>query len=290
MNILSCFDGMSCGQIAAERAKLKVDKYYASEIDVPAMTVCLHNYPNTKQVGSITELSVDKLDWIDMIIGGSPCQDISNLNKFKEGLEGEKSSLFYHFYRIWQEIKRINPNVFFLLENVAGNKKAIMQITKLMGVRPLKLNANIVSAQNRNRLFWTNISVNSLPIKKNCLLSDILENNVDEKYFIKDGRLKWLLGESGQNSINKRFSGLDPIKAGCLTKRGEKSWNCNYVTDNGRIRTLTPIEYERLQCVPNNYTSIVPNSNRYEMLGNGWNVDIITHIFNHLPSKFKKQV
>jgi site-specific DNA-cytosine methylase len=157
-----------------------------------------------------------------------------------------------------------------------------------MGVRPLKLNANMVSAQNRNRLFWTNIPVNSLPVKKHYRLTDILEPNVDEKYFIKDGRLKWLLGESGQGSLNKRFSGLDPIKAGCLTKRGEKSWNCNYVTDNGRIRTLTPIEYERLQCVPDNYTAAVPDANRYEMLGNGWNVDIIKHIFKHLPQKFKK--
>jgi DNA (cytosine-5)-methyltransferase 3A len=132
------------------------------------------------------------------------------------------------------------------------------------------------------RLYWTNIPVNTLPIKKNILLKDILEKNVDEKYFLKEGRLKWLLSESGLKSQKKRFSSINPKKAGCLTKRGEGSWNCNYVTENERIRKLTPIEWERLQTVPDNYTSIVDDIHRYEMLGNGWTIDIIAHILKHI--------
>jgi len=293
---------MSCGQIALERAGLKVDNYYASEIDKPASLVAMHNYPNTTLLGDVNEVfwingngfSIKNGDsWIevpyggdiDLLIGGSPCQDISNLNKFQLGLSGEKSGLFYQYWRMWQETK---PK-YFLLENVAGNKSAITAISKLMGVRPIKISSNWVSAQNRLRYYWTNIPVNSLPIKKKIRLTDILEPNVDEKYFLKDGRLKWLLGESGQKSLDKRFTTLDPYIASCLTKRGEKSWNCNYVTDKGRIRKLTPIECERLQTVPDNYTSKADDADRYEMIGNGWTVDIIAHILSHIPNPFLRQ-
>lgn len=295
INVLSLFDGMSCGQIALERAGIIVKNYYASEIDKPAINVARFNYPRMTSFGDVNELFFHKgtgfevkngdgwLDVpydgeIDLLIGGSPCQDISNLSKFKLGLDGSKSSLFYQYWRMWQETK---PK-YFLLENVAGNKSAIAAITKLMGVRPIKISSNWVSAQNRMRYYWTNIPVNSLPIKKRMKLSDVLEKNVDECYFLKEGRLKWLLGESGQRSLKSKFTTLDPIKASCLTKRGEKSWNCNYVTDNGRIRKLTPIECERLQTVPDNYTAIADDCDRYEMLGNGWTVDIIAHILKHM--------
>ncbi len=295
MNVLSLFDGMSCGQIALERAGIKVDNYYASEIEETPIKVTMDNYPKTIQLGDVTKLhwtnygfETDTSDHsyrcfeykgnIDLLIGGSPCQDISNLNKFKEGLAGEKSKLFYQYWRMWQETK---PK-YFLLENVAGDKGAIDKISSLMGVRPIRISSNWVSAQNRMRCYWTNIPVNTLPKKKHLFLKDILEENVDEKYFIKDGRLNWLLSDSGIKSTKKRFTGIDTIRAGCLTKRGEKSWNCNYVTDNGRIRKLTPIEYERLQTVPDNYTCIASDIDRYEMLGNGWTIDIIAHIFKHM--------
>lgn len=295
MYVLSLFDGMSCGQIALERAAKSVTKYYACEINTPAIKVAKSNYPNMISLGDITttfytntgfELKgdgswVDVTDsnhGIDLLIGGSPCQDISNLSKLKLGVEGDKSSLFYHFLRLKKET---NPK-YFLLENVVGNKKSINTISKLMGVRPIKISSNWVSAQNRMRYYWTNIPVNSLPKKKNIRLVDILEKSVDEKYFLKDGRLKWILGDSGQKSLEKKFTRLDPLRASCLTKSGEKSWNCNYVTDNGRIRKLTPIECERLQTVPDNYTSMVEDADRYEMLGNGWTVDIIAHILKHI--------
>jgi len=278
MNVLSLFDGMSCGQIALGRAGLKVDNYYASEIDKHAIKVTMNNYPNTIQLGNVVDTKGSDLPNIDLLIGGSPCQDISNLNKFKMGLGGDKSSLFYQYWRMWQETK---PK-YFLLENVAGNKSAIASITKLMGVRPIKICSSWVCAQTRMRYYWTNIPVNTLPQRTNTKLVDILEAIVDEKYFLKDGRLKWLLGASGQRSLNKRFVGIDTDLAGCITKRSEGSWNCTYVTQNGRIRTLTPIEYERLQTVPDNYTSCVDDKHRYEMLGNGWTVDIIAYILKHI--------
>lgn len=295
MNVLSLFDGMSCGQIALERADKEVERYYACEIDKPAIKVARSNYPNMISLGDITttfytnngfELKGDN-SWldvsdsnhkIDLLIGGSPCQDISSLSKLRLGLDGHKSSLFFHFLRLMKETK---PK-FFLLENVVGNKETTNTISRLIGVRPIKINSNLVSAQNRTRLYWTNIPVNSLPKKKDITLIDILEKNVDEKYFLRDGRLKWILGDGGQRCLEKKFSSLDPHKALCLTRRGEKSWNCNYVTDNGRIRKLTPIECERLQTVPDNYTYTVKDTDRYEMLGNGWTVDIIAHILKHI--------
>lgn len=278
VNVLSLFDGMSCGQIALNRCGIKYDNYFASEIDEPAIKVTQSNYPDTIQLGSVVDIKGSGLPGIDLLIGGSPCQDISNLAKFKLGLDGSKSSLFYQYWRMWQET---NPK-YFLLENVAGNKSAIEQITKLMGVKPIKISSSWVSAQTRMRLYWTNIPVNSLPVKKNVLLQDILQDNVDEKYYLNGSRLNWLNSEGGKFSRKKRFIGIDTPRVGCLTRRGDASWNCTYVTQNNKIRKLTPVEWERLQTVPDNYTSAVEDKHRYEMLGNGWTVDIITHIFKHM--------
>jgi site-specific DNA-cytosine methylase len=295
MNVLSLFDGMSCGQIALERAGIMVNNYYASEIDKHATRVARHNYPNMTSLGDINEvfffigsgfeikngdswLDVPYAGEIDLLIGGSPCQDISNLNKFKKGLDGSKSSLFYQYWRMWQETK---PK-YFLLENVAGNKSAIASITKLMGVRPIRISSNWVSAQNRMRYYWTNIPVNSLPIKKRIKLTDILQKDVDEKYYQNEGWLKWWEKNSGFQ-LDKGYSTLNGDKAACLTKRMYASWNGNFIQDEKGIRRLTPIECERLQTVPDNYTSAVDDKFRYEMLGNGWTVDIVAHIFKHIP-------
>ena len=298
MNVLSLFDGMSCGQIALERAGIKVDNYYASEIDKNAVKVARKNYPNMCSFGDVNELfwipkSGFELkngdSWldihydgeIDLLIGGSPCQDISNLSKFKLGLGGSKSSLFYQYWRMWQEIKKGNPKAYFLLENVAGNKGAIAAITKLMGVRPIKISSNWVTAQNRMRYYWTNIPVNSLPEKKRLYLKDILETDVDEKYYQNEGWLKWWETNSGFQ-LEKGYSTLNADKAACLTKRMYASWNGNFIQDKKGIRRLTPIECERLQTIPDNYTDCVDDKFRYEMLGNGWTVDVITHIFKHI--------
>ena len=153
MVVLSLFDGMSCGQLALERAGVRVDRYYASEIKSHAIKVTQHNYPNTIQVGDVTKLHASDLPKIDLLIGGSPCQDFSNANKERLGLVGAKSSLFFEFVRLLIECK---PK-YFLLENVAMTIQDNNFISELLGVLPVRINSNLVSGQNRDRFYWTNI-------------------------------------------------------------------------------------------------------------------------------------
>lgn len=155
-NVLALFDGMSCGQIALGRAGITYDNYYASEIDKYAMKVTMANYPNTKQIGSVTEVDVTTLPKISLIIGGSPCQGFSNAGK---GLnfDDPRSKLFFEYVRILNEVKRINPEVKFLLENVKMKKEWQDIISEQLGVQPIEINSALVSAQNRKRLYWTNI-------------------------------------------------------------------------------------------------------------------------------------
>ena len=275
LNVLSLFDGMSCGRIALERAGFEVENYFASEIDEAAIAVAKHNYPGTKHVGDVTLLTSSSLPKIDLLIGGSPCQSISNLGD-GTGLDG-KSGLFFHYLRL---LKETQPK-YFLLENVVGNKKAIAQITDLMQVEPVLFNSNLVSAQNRKRLYWTNIKFD-LPEDKNIYLKDILDEQQASSSIVTAGRLKWLLSDKGRATLQKKYAVLDPEKANCLTARSDASWNCNYVTRNGVITKLSCEEYEKLQTVPIGYTSIAKSSERYKMLGNGWTVDVIAHILKQM--------
>lgn len=275
MNVLSLFDGMSCGKIALERAGISVTNYFASEIDKHAIKVSNANYPEIIQLGNVVEISQSMLPQIDLLIGGSPCQSISNLGD-GSGLAGT-SGLFYHYLRLKQELK---PE-YFLLENVVGNKEAIKTISKLMEVEPILINSNLVSAQNRSRYYWTNIPT-TLPVAKDIKLVDILDQVPKPSCELSAARLRWLLSEKGQECLRKRYASLDPVKASCITARSDASWNCNYVTRNGRITKLTCEEYEKLQTVPVGYTASVADAQRYKMLGNGWTVDIIAHIFQSL--------
>ena len=284
LNVLSLFDGMSCGMIALERAGIKVKNYYASEIDKHAIKVSKANYPNIIQLGDVTSVDVSTLPKIDLLIGGSPCQSISTLGD-GSGLEGT-SGLFYQYLRLKQEL---NPK-YFLLENVVGNKEAIKTISKLMQVEPILINSNLLSAQNRARYYWTNIEV-ELPESRDIKLIDVLDENPKPSCELSEARLRWLLSDKGQECLKKRYASLDPEKASCLTARSDAScltarsdasWNCNYVTRNGKITKLTCEEYEKLQTVPVGYTSCVSDSQRYKMLGNGWTVDVIAHIFQGL--------
>lgn len=282
MKVLSLFDGISCGMVALERAGIPVERYVAYEIEPNAIKISKKNYSMIEHCGDVTTADFTQYQGFDLLIGGSPCQDISNLNSKGKGLEGEKSGLFYHYLRALQEVK---PK-YFLLENVVGRKSATSEISTLLGTEPIMIDSAKVSGARRKRLYWTNIPKIKELRDKNIVLKDILQPFEEaEEYVIKDGRLKWLLSESGQKSIQKRFTSLDPVKAQCLTARSEPSWNCNYVTQNGVIRKLTPIEYERLQTLPDNYTSGVNDLDRYKALGNGWTVDVIAHIFTWLKAE-----
>lgn len=275
INVLSLFDGMSCGMIALQRAGIEVKNYYASEIDKYAIKVSKANYPNIIHLGDVLKIDPLSLPKIDLLIGGSPCQSISNLGD-GSGLGGS-SGLFYQYLHLKKEL---NPK-YFLLENVVGNKKAIKTISDLMQVEPVLINSNIFSAQNRARYYWTNITVpKQEPLDINLL--DILDDNPKHSCQLSDGRLRWLLSHKGQECLKKRYASLDPKRASCLTARSDASWNSNYVTRDGVITKLTCEEYEKLQTVPVGYTSCVSDAQRYKMIGNGWTVDVISHIFKGL--------
>lgn len=278
MNVLSLFDGISCGRVALDRGGIPVTNYYASEIDKHAVTVSKDNWSDVQHLGDVTKWQEWDIDFssIDLLLAGSPCQSISNLGD-GSGLEG-KSGLFHVFFEILEHMRSLNPSVRFILENVQGNKKALSVITEKMGVEPKLINSNLFSAQNRKRLYWTNIEIPPLPENNDLKLADVLETGIPEKSILSAGRERWLLSEKGQETVRKRYAQIDPERAGCLTARSDASWNSNYVTRGGVVTKLTPVEYERLQTLPDNYTAGVSNSQRYKAIGNGWTVDVIAHI------------
>lgn len=287
MNILSLFDGMSCGQIALGRAGIKVGSYYASEINEKSIEITQKNYPRTIQMGDITKLNVDGLN-VSLLMGGSPCQNLSrtviNNIKHNQGLKGEKSSLFYEYVRILTESK---PK-YFLFENVESMKKEDKEIiTETLGVEPIMINSNLVSAQDRKRYYWTNIPNVNLPQDKHLLIEDIVEQDVPDKYWYKQDftyhgegvRPVATLHLKGHD-ILKRVYGLKqkaPTLTACRGGNLQKK-----VLQNGKPRKLTPLEYERLQTVPEGYTEGVADTHRYNMLGDGWTVDVVTHILKQL--------
>jgi site-specific DNA-cytosine methylase len=288
MNVLSLFDGISCLQIALERAKMPITNYYASEINKNSIKVTQTNYPNTIQLGDINNIHFanesiqligeSKLtisDKIDLIGAGSPCQDISNLNQKKQGLKGSKSSLFYKFL----EAKEAFPNAYYLLENVSGTDSKL--ITKELKRRPMRLDSNWIVPQNRNRLYWTNIPVNSLPKRVIIKLTDILESDVPERFYQKENWLTWWLANK-DFQLEKGYSTLNANRAGCLTARMYASWNGNFIQDAKGIRRLTTVECERLQTIPDGYTSCISDKWAYHALGDCWTVDIIVHILKHI--------
>ncbi len=378
LNVLSLFDGMSCGRIALERVGIKVNKYYASEIDKHAIKVTQHNYPDTIQLGSVTEIKGTDLPQIDLLIGGSPCQGFSFAGK---GLnfEDPRSKLFFEFVRL---LKECNPK-YFLLENVKMKKEFQDIITQHLGVEPVEINSNLVSAQNRKRIYWTNIPINGLPKDKEIFLKDIVHENESIDTALNGNYANWF-AKNAEFQLGKKYCSLSPEKAITMTARQYASWNGNYwfeilseyivpfdktlqildkevqrgkvgyfrkdsqanrvyyihdkavtlcgeagggaakmgqylfgcitpdriekrqngqrfndgkkfytltaqdkhgVLIEGYIRKLTPIECERLQNVPDNYTNQVSNSQRYKMLGNGWTIDVISHIFSSIEQK-----
>ena len=355
MNILSLFDGMSCGQIALKELGIKVDKYYASEIDKYAIQIAQKNFPDTIHVGDVTKVSASDFPKIDLLLGGSPCQGFSFAGK-QLNFSDSRSALFFEFVRL---LKELRPK-YFLLENVRMKQEYQDVISEHLEVKPIMINSALVSAQNRNRLYWTNIPNITQPKDRGIVLKDILENGIatdemttNKKSFCLTARYQ---GAVAWNSIERRqktmvqvgiandVNGHDILKriysdegksptlntmgggnrepkvaivkkdnvlvipeatkkgyteiedGDCFdatfptskTRRGrnmkDKS-NCltaanyDYMRyEHPTYRKLTPIECERLQTLPDNYTEGVSNTQRYKGLGNGWTVDVIVHI------------
>lgn len=299
MRVLSLFDGISCGRVALERAGIKVDKYYASEIDPYAIKITQSNYPDTVQLGDICkidEATLDSLGEIDLIIGGSPCQDLSNYKYDRgevTGLNGEKSGLFYEYMRI---LKYLKPK-YFLLENVASMKdywKDVM--SELMGVPAIMINSACVCAAERKRYYWTNIPGVTIPADKGLVLKDIVfdAKDVPEKYWYTkypvtvhegDVKVKATIHLNGHRQ-SKEVYGLNH-KCNTLLCDGNGGNLVKKVYQDGRVRKLMPVEYERLQTLPDGYTGVVSDSRRYTGIGNGWTVDVIAHILRGLVDEEK---
>mgnify|MGYP003642282433 FL=1 len=405
MNVLSLFDGMSCGQIALKKLGIPVKNYFASEIDKFAIKVAKANFPDMVHLGDVQNVKtsgqhlLDEFDCghkIDLLIGGSPCQGFSFAGK-QLNFEDPRSQLFFEYIRL---LKALKPK-YFMLENVKMSKQSQQIITDYLGVEPVEINSNLVSAQNRRRLYWTNIPVDGVPEDKGIVLADILEDGYTDRdksycldasyykgggasnvrlYFEKsrrqivfgsgmnvigtatdikgrksirrvygaDGKAPTLLATTGGNTqpkvevkgariVNRRLDEngtrkdydrtIEPVarlelrkddKGGCLTtvqkdsvlafpkilqrargfnKGGLKAldgktptistsaWehNNHLTLDEGTTwRKLSPVECERLQTVPDGYTDHVSNTQRYKMLGNGWTVDVVKHLFKGL--------
>lgn len=358
MRVLSLFDGISIARQALTNLGYKNITYFASEIDKYAIQIAQKNFPDTMQIGNIENLYGLELDLIkekniDLIIGGSPCQDLSIAKKNREGLKGQRSGLFYEYVRI---LKDVQPK-YFVLENVASMpKEAKEQITEILGVEPIMINASLVSAQNRKRLFWTNIPNITQPEDKGILLKDILENDaqtdrlksycIDASYYkgasweqyIKKGKRQLVkVGQIGKGGQGQRVyspegkstalsalgggqgakTGLYLVKAAAQRGRnlingkrkdilgvktqqrieigGDKAnamtsvQKDSLVAIEDYVRKLTPIECERLQSLPDNYTEGVSNTQRYKMLGNGFNCAVIEHILSFMKTQIGEE-
>ena len=333
INVLSLFDGLSGGQIALDKLGIKVDNYFASEVDKYAIQVAKCNYPNTIHLGDVRDIKADDVDnhvytflghKIDLLIGGSPCQDLSFAGRGK-GLDGERSGLFFEYVRLLNELK---PK-YFLLENVKMKKENMDIITKFLGVEPVAINSALFSAQNRQRLYWTNIPIDTNIEDRGIVLKDIIEDSfmtdrekahcIDANYW-KGGNLKSYftkhrrqlvfnkciqVGEADVNGhdILKRVYSTEG-KAPTLNTMGGGNREPKIVTDEGlKWRKLTCLECERLQTVPDMYTQFgidvdskdydntlhnhlqrkkISNTQRYKMLGNGFNVDTVAHILKNM--------
>jgi DNA (cytosine-5)-methyltransferase 3A len=330
INVLSLFDGISCGRLALQRAGIPVNQYFASEIDKHAIKVTQTNFPDTIQLGSVVDVKAENLPKIDLLLAGSPCQGFSLAGK-QLNFEDPRSKLFFEFVRLLREC---GPK-YFLLENVKMKKEYENVITEILGVAPIKINSALVSAQNRERLYWTNIPNVNQPEDRGILLKDILEfsagNKLDEVCVYprgaNDGGLNHYSGKSPcvttsnwehnifaaqkiESNLEKllatskykdsfqwrydkkgrvlvmRPDGLKIQRIGRVANKNTKTEIITcltqpYLNDGLLIRKITPIEAERLQTVPDNYTSCISDNKRYHALGNGWTVDVIAHILKN---------
>ena len=298
INTLSCFDGISCGRVAAERAGLPIKKYFASEIEPHAEGVSKYNYPDIVRLGDINNYETWDLPKIDLLIGGSPCQDLSIAKANRTGLKGSRSGLFFKYVDC---LERFTPK-YFLLENNASMKKEDKDtISEILGVEPIMINSEFVSAQSRKRLYWTNIPGVEQPEDKGILLKDIiLSGKVDRNKSLCLARR--YAGFSGSQSyMCRRYFGKSfgqPVFEGDI-EAIRKMWKENpyFESDERNIRQMYHIECERLQTLPDDYTKYeisgdvvkeTPTGIRYEMIGNAWTCDVIAHIFTYLKKDLEK--
>lgn len=307
MRVLSLFDGICCGHLALERAGIKIDSYDAYEIEKSAIKATQANFPDVVHHGDVTKEDFTKYKGkIDLLIGGSPCTQLSMAGN-GQGLKGAQSKLFYDYARALEEAQ---PK-YFLLENVIMKKEWEDIITNILGVEPIEINSSLVSAQNRRRLYWTNIPNVILPKDKNITLEDILEDiEFPNHAAIRGRRLNkaTIVGRRlDENGHRQDYDKTIPITQ-CLEVRATNTNKSNCLTTVDKDNVLTPLpvgrypdafknnlpfryyttkEMCRLQTVPDDFLNMIPDSAARKALGNGWTVDVIAHIFRFLPNEYK---
>lgn len=318
LKVVSLFDGIGCGRVALDKVGFNIDKYIAYEIDKSAMFITNKNYPDIIQKGNVNNADFTEYIGYDLLIGGSPCQGFSFAGN-QLNFNDSRSKLFFDFVRA---LDIINPK-YFILENVKMKKEYQDIISEYLGVQPIEINSSLVSAQNRKRLYWTNIPNVTLPIDKQIYLKDIIHEYNDniniEEYKISNeytkkileieyklGKIKCINSIKNEYNIHNKNVDIDKYEEknnylfGCLTpnrlnkrqmgqrfNNGKKFYTLTTqdrhgILINGYIRKITPIECERLQTLPDNYTEGISDTQRYKSLGNGWTVDVISHILKNI--------
>lgn len=324
LNVLSLFDGISCGRLALERAGIEVNKYYASEIDKYAIKITQKNYPDTIQLGDASNWDEWDLPKIDLVIGGSPCTHWSVARKDRETTS---DGLGFQLFKMYADSAKKFKPTYFLYENNFGIHKNIQnEITKYLEVEPIMINSSLVSAQNRKRLYWTNIPGIEQPDDKGVLLKDIVLDDcfpvalhnlyggfkeksvrvfeeksptvrtaaggghipsfVKKDLILSDKALKYMNREMGNTGRTRwdlgHNSDIRKDKSACVVANFFKGVPYNVFKDWDCVRKFHPIECERLQTLPDNYTEGVSNTQRYKAIGNGWTVDVIAHILSYI--------
>ena len=288
INVLSLFDGISCGHIALDKAGIPINKYYASEIDKYAIKVTNKNYPETINLGDVTTVSGELFtEKIDLLIGGSPCQGFSQAGKMKN-FDDPRSKLFWEYVRILQEVK---PR-YFLLENVVMKQEWQDIISEALGVKPIMIDSSLTSAATRKRLYWTNIPGVGQPEDLGITFGDIRERDVQEgSIYYTDKGLDWIRRHEKRTGKTLRIIG-DSDKMQMLEASMYKKYSSQRffgIEDTHGLRYITVTECERCMNVPDGYTDCCSNTQRYKQLGNGWEVNTITHIFRILKNVLEKR-
>ena len=277
MNVLSLFDGMSCGQIALEKAGIKVNKYYASEIKKHAIECTNFNYPNTIQLGDINKINGKELDKIDLLIGGSPCQDFSRANKERKGLKGEKSSLFFEFLRLLKECK---PK-YFILENVIMSDYNYWFICNELNCEPVRICGSLVSGALRDRLYWTNIPPYSYDLTGR-IISNIPQPK-DKKIYLQNILDSGKVKTRKHNCLNTNTGSTQNATQKYLKHRDNTTGMITLIyEEDGLVRTVNQNEMEKLHNIPNGYTKMLNQRKAGDLIGDGWTVDVVVHILKNI--------
>lgn len=300
MKVLSLFDGISCGMVALEREGIPVEKYAAYEIEPNAIKISEKNYPQIERCGDVKKADFTQYKGFGLILAGFPCQDLSINKANRKGLKGERSGLFWELVRAIEEAQ---PKYFLVENNYKMPIEDMNTISETLGVQPILINSALVSAQQRQRLYWTNIPNVTQPIDEGITVVDIIENVTRENLIAEttfngkqnciDRQNKPLrIGTIGKGGQGERVYSIYGKTVTMTANGGGRGAKTGLYLINDTVRKLTPLEAERAQTLPDNYTNVdgISETARIRTIGNGWTVNIIKHILSFIPECDRTQL